>query len=89
MLLSFDSSRHVSILRDDLVLVADRAQHARVGREPGLAAALADSSSFSNRIAAELLRRADRELLARQLPDLGARARSISSATRAAVSPSR
>src|SRR3954447_7251179 len=28
-------------LRDDLVLVADRLQHTRVGREPGLAAALA------------------------------------------------
>ena len=31
-------------LRDDLVLVADRLQHARVGREAGLAAALASTA---------------------------------------------
>ena len=68
--MSFDSSRHFSISGDDLVLVADRAQHARVGREPGLAAALAAQLELLEQDAGELLRRADRELLARQLPDL-------------------
>ena len=57
-------------LGDDRVLVADRLQHARVGGEAGLAAALARELELVEQHAAELLRRADHELLARQLPDL-------------------
>ena len=54
---------------DDLVLVADRLEHAGVGREAGLAAALARQAELLEQDRRELLRRADRELLARQLPD--------------------
>ena len=55
--------------RDDLVLVADRLQHAGVGREAGLAAALVRQAELVEQDRRELLRRADRELLAGQLPD--------------------
>ena len=57
-------------LRDDLVLVADRLQHARVGREARLAAPLARQAELLEQDLAELLRRADDELLAGELPDL-------------------
>ena len=57
-------------LGDDLVLVADRLQHAGVGREAGLAAALARQAELLEEHRAELLRRADDELLAGQRPDL-------------------
>ena len=57
-------------LLDDRVLVADRLQHARVGREAGLAAALARQPELDEQHLGELLRRADHELLAGQLPDL-------------------
>ena len=57
-------------LRDDRVLVADRLQHARVGREAGLAAALARQAELLEEDRAELLRGADDELLAGELPDL-------------------
>ena len=57
-------------LRDDRVLVADRLQHARVGREAGLAAALARQAELVEQHLGELLRRADHELLAGELPDL-------------------
>ena len=57
-------------LGDDRVLVADRLQHARVGREAGLAAALARQAELVEQDRAELLGRADGELLAGQLPDL-------------------
>ena len=57
-------------LGDDLVLVADRLQHAGVGREAGLAAALARQAELDEQHLGELLRRADHELLARQVPDL-------------------
>src|SRR5690349_3649526 len=57
-------------LGDDLVLGADRLQHARVGAEPGLAAALARQPELDEQHLGELLRGADHELLAGQLPDL-------------------
>ena len=57
-------------LGDDLVLGADRLQHARVGGEAGLAAALAREAELDEQHLGELLRRADHELLARELPDL-------------------
>ena len=57
-------------LGDDRVLVADRLQHARVGGEAGLAAALARQAELLEQDLAELLRRADHELLAGVLPDL-------------------
>ena len=57
-------------LLDDRVLVADRAQHARVGGEAGLAAPLARQLQLLEQDRAELLRGADRELLAGQLADL-------------------
>ena len=57
-------------LGDDLVLGADRLQHARVGREAGLAAALARQAELLEQDLAELLRRADHELLAGQREDL-------------------
>ena len=55
---------------DDRVLVADRLQHARVGGEAGLAAALARQPELLEQHLAELLRRAEHELLPRQVPDL-------------------
>ena len=64
--------RHLAPLldrRDDLVLVADRLEHAGVGREAGLAAALARQAELLEQDRRELLRRADRELLPGQLPD--------------------
>ena len=57
-------------LGDDRVLVADRLQHAGVGAVAGLAAALARELELLEQDRAELLRRADHELLARELPDL-------------------
>ena len=57
-------------LGDDRVLVADRLQHLGVGAEAGLAAALAAQLELLEEHRAELLRRADHELLARQVPDL-------------------
>ena len=57
-------------LRHDRVLVADRLQHARVGREAGLAAPLARQPELAEQHLGELLRRADHELLAGELPDL-------------------
>ncbi len=70
-------------LRNDLVLGADRLQHAGVGRVAGLAATLARQAELLEQDLAELLRRADRELVAGELEDLafeaadllGARAR--------------
>ena len=64
-------------LGDDLVLVADRLQHARVGREAGLAAALAREPELDEQHLGELLRRADHELLARELPDLALELRGV------------
>jgi hypothetical protein len=52
------------------VLVADRLQHARIGREAGLAAPLARQAELDEQHLRELLRGADHELLPRQLPDL-------------------
>ena len=46
-------------LRHDLVLGADRLQHARVGRVAGLAAPLAREAELLEQDLAELLRRAD------------------------------
>ena len=57
-------------LGDDLVLVADRLQDARVRRVAGLAAALAGELKLVEEDDAELLWRADDELLAGQLPDV-------------------
>ena len=57
-------------LGDDLVLAADRLEHAGVGAEARLAAALAAEPELLEQDLAELLGRADHELLARQLPDL-------------------
>ena len=75
--------------RDDLVLVADRLQHARVGRVARLAAALARQAELLEQDLAELLRRADQELLPGELEDLAVRAPSISACTRAVISCSR
>ena len=58
------------ILRDDLVLVPDRLQHAVVGAEARLAAALAAEPELLEQDLPELLRRADHELLVRERPDL-------------------
>src|ERR671911_661379 len=52
------------------VLVPDRLEHARVGGEAGLAAALAAQAELDEQDVRELLRGADHELLARELPDL-------------------
>ena len=57
-------------LLDDRVLVANRLEHAGVGREAGLAAPLPRQPELVEQDRRELLRRADRELLSRQLPDL-------------------
>ena len=57
-------------LGDDLVLVADLGEHARVGREAGLAAPLLGQPQLFEEDLAELLRRADRELVAGELVDL-------------------
>ena len=57
-------------LRHDLVLGADRLQHARVGREAGLAAALAREAELLEQDLAELLGRGDHELLPGQHEDL-------------------
>ena len=57
-------------LADDLVLVADRLEHAGVGGEAGLAAALPRQPQLLEQDLAELLRRADRELLPGERPDL-------------------
>ena len=61
------------------MLVADRLQDARVGREAGLAAALLRQAELLEEHRAELLGRADDELLARERPRSRARARRISS----------
>ena len=64
---------HLAPLLDrghDLVLVADRLQHAGVGGEAGLAAPLARQAELLEQDRRELLRGADRELLAGQLEDL-------------------
>ena len=57
-------------LGDDLVLVADLGEHAGVGREAGLAAALLGQSQLVEEDLAELLRRADGELAAGEVVDL-------------------
>ena len=57
-------------LLDDRVLVADLGEDAGVGREAGLAAALAGQAELLEEDRADLLRRADRELLPGQLVDL-------------------
>ena len=57
-------------LGDDLVLVADRLQHAGVGRVAGLAAPLARQAELAEQDLLELLGRAERELLPGQLEDL-------------------
>ena len=57
-------------LLDDRVLVADLGEDAGVGREAGLAAALAGQAEVLEEDAADLLGRADRELLPGQLVDL-------------------
>jgi hypothetical protein len=51
----------------DLVLGADRAQHLRVGRVAGLALAAGRELELLEQDAAELLRRAEHELLVREL----------------------
>ena len=64
--------RHLAPLldgRDDLVLVADRLEHARIRREAGLAAPLARQAELLEQDRRELLRGADRELLPGQVPD--------------------
>ena len=58
-------------LVDDLVLVADLGEDARVGREAGLAAPLLGQPELVEEHLAELLRRADRELAPGELVDLG------------------
>ena len=58
-------------LLDDRVLVADLGEHAGVGGEPGLAAALLRQPELVEEDLAELLRRADRELAPGELEDLG------------------
>ena len=57
-------------LGDDLVLVADLGEDAGVGREAGLAAALLGQAELLEQDLAELLRRADRELVPGELVDL-------------------
>ena len=57
-------------LLDDRVLVADLGEDAGVGREAGFAAALAGQLELLEEDLADLLRRADRELLLGQLEDL-------------------
>ena len=57
-------------LGDDLVLVADLGEHPGVGREARLAAALLGQAELVEEDLAELLRRADRELVAGELEDL-------------------
>ena len=52
---------------DDLVLAADRAQDARVGRVAGLALAAGREAELLEQDPADLLRRAEHELLAREL----------------------
>ena len=52
------------------MLVADRLEHARVGRVAGLAAALARQAEPAEQHLLELLGRAERELLAARLEDL-------------------
>ena len=76
-------------LRDDLVLVADRLQHARVGREAGLAAALARQAELLEQDLAELLRRGDQELRRRRARRSRVRARRSPSRTRSVISARR
>ena len=52
------------------MLVANLGEHPGVGRETGFAAALAGQPQLLEEDAADLLRRADRELLAGELEDL-------------------
>ena len=52
------------------MLLADRLEHARVRREAGLAAPLLRQPELVEQHLGELLRRADRELLPREVPDL-------------------
>ena len=58
-------------LGDDLVLGADRLEHAGVGRVAGLAAPLARQAELAEQDLLQLLGRAERELLAGELVDLG------------------
>ena len=53
------------------MLVADLGEHAGVGREAGLAAALLGQAELVEEHLAELLRRADRELVAGEVEDVG------------------
>ena len=64
-------------LSDDLVLVADRRQHAGVRREAGLAPALLAQAELVEEDPAELLGRADGELLAGELVDLALEPRDV------------
>ena len=57
-------------LLDDRMLAANRLEHAGVGREPRLAAALLRQAELVEEDLRQLLRRADGELLSRQFPDL-------------------
>ena len=57
-------------LGDDLVLGADRLQHAGVGRVAGLAAPLARQAELAEQDLLQLPGRAERELLPGQLVDL-------------------
>ena len=75
-------------LLDDRMLAANRLEHARVGREPGLAAPLLRQAELVEEDLRQLLRRADGELLPRQLPDLALQA-SIRFATRPEISATR
>ena len=76
-------------LRDDRVLVADRLQHARVGREAGLAAALLRQPELVEEDLAELLRRADHELRRRRASQISRSSVATSSRTRASTSSRR
>ena len=67
VLISFDSSRHSSITGDDLVLAADRAQDARVGRVARLALPARGKAELLEQDPRDLLGRAEHELLAREL----------------------
>ncbi len=57
-------------LLDDRMLVADLRQHPGVGREAGLAAPLLRQPQLLEQHRRELLRRADRELVPGEVPDL-------------------
>ena len=71
---------------DDLVVRADRAQHLAVGRVSGLALAARRQFELLEEDPAELHRRADDELLAREL-DARTSSSSMRSESRAVISP--